>query len=308
VSAASENRRIDSEQHGDRGIGVLEAWWMGWVSALRMPGILLLKWLVNLAFAAAAVLPFALLLAEHLGHSAVGEQAFSRMGIDIAVEFAFANEARLLQAALACAPIALGYLVVNLYLTGGILQRLHARRAQPWGEFFAACNRHLPILLRVGILTLALGALVLWLPHLALSRLVDALTEDAASPRPLFYLTWLHWAILFLLGSWLARVYDYARIAVLLPSVANARIALGRGMAFALRRGTETFVLWILLVLPPLALTAFFATAPIANGVTTTLGIWLSAALGQALLLLRIAGSFAALGGQMRFMPGTAAP
>jgi hypothetical protein len=66
-------------------------------------------------------------------------------------------------------------------------------------------------------------------------------------------------------------------------------------------------VLWLLLVLPPLLLTAAFATAPLLGGVGTMAAVWASVALGQALLALRILGSFATLGGQMQFL-GTAPP
>jgi hypothetical protein len=308
VSAESDTAPVGEELRRAESIGILNAWWTGWQAAFDMPGILVLKWLVNLIFAAAAILPTALLLAEYMGHSVVGEQAFTRMGTDIAVEFALANRARLLLAALACAPIALAYLLVNLYLTGGILHRLRAGVREPWGEFFASCHQNFWMLVRVGLFTLALAAALLGLSHWGLARLVEKLTVDAAGPQPLFFLTGLHWVILFLLGSWVARVYDYARIAVFLQPASKARTAVVRAVAFTLRRGTKTLVLWLLLVLPALSLTAVFATAPTAGGVETMTGIWVSAGLGQALLLLRFAGSFAALGGQMRFMAGTRLP
>ena len=298
-----------SSPHGPRQArirGIRAAWWTGWKVALGMPGILILKWLVNLTFAAAAVLPAVLLLEDHLAHSVVGEQAFESMGTDIAVEFALAAGPQLRLAALASVPIALAYLFVSLYLTGGILHRLRAGLREPWAEFFGACNRNLSMLIRVALMTLALAAIVLGLPHYALARVVESWTEDAAGPQPLFYLTWLHWAILLLLGSWVARVYDYARIAAFLEPESKARAAFFLGIEFTLRRGTKTLVLWLLLVLPPLLLTVIFATAPITGGVGTMAAMWASVALGQVLLGVRILGSFATLGGQMRFMPRAA--
>jgi len=153
-----------------QGGGILASWWTGWTAAVGMPGILLLKWLVNLTFAAAAVLPTALLLADHLGSSVVGEQAFEALGMDVVLEFALGAEPQLRLAALASAPIALAYLLVNLYLTGGILHRLRFGRREPWAEFFASCNRNLWMLVRIGLLTLVLAAVVLGLPHWLLSR------------------------------------------------------------------------------------------------------------------------------------------
>jgi hypothetical protein len=308
MSARNDAGLSAEEPRQSRGDGILAAWWSGWKAALGMPGVLILKWSVNLTFAAAAVLPFALLLADHLGNSVVGEQAFESLGTDIAAEFALATWPQLRLAALASAPIALVYLLVNLYLTGGILHRLRSGLREPWAEFFASCNRYFCMLIRVGLLSAVLAALVLGLPHYALARLVETLTENAAGPQPLFYLTWLHWATLLLLASWVARVYDYARIAAFLQPESKARTALLRGIGLTMRRGAKTLVLWLLLVVPAPALTALLATAPVAGGVETTGAMCASVALGQALLLLRILGSFAALGGQMRFMPRAQRP
>jgi hypothetical protein len=248
------------------------------------------------------------LLADRLGNSVVGDQAFESLGLDVVLGFAVGAEPQLRLAALASAPIALAYLLINLYLTGGILRRLSVGRRESWAEFFASCNRHLWMLVRIGLLALLLAAVAVGLPHWLLSRLVEWLTEDAPGPQPLFYLTWLHGALLLLLGSGVARVYDYARIAAFLEPQSKARAAFLRAMRFTLRRGTKTLALWLLLVLPPLLVTVLFATTKVTGGVGTMAAVWASLALGQALLALRILGSLATLGGQMRFMLGAHLP
>jgi len=308
MSANAENGPATGSGAGAPGIGVGAAWWTGWSAALGMPGILLLKWAINLILAAAVVSPLALLLSRALGHSALGERAFARVGIDTAIEFGLAHGGELTLAALVFAPLLLVYLLVNLYLTGGVLRRLRTGVREPWGEFFRACQRSFFPLVRVGLFAVLLAAALLGPSAYGLARLVGALTEDASAPQPLFYLTWLHWAILFFLATWVTRVYDYARIAVCLDPGARARSAFLRALAFTWRRGAKTLVLWLLLVAPAPALTALLATAPLAGGVDTTGAMWASVALGQALLLLRILGGFAALGGQMQFMPRAQRP
>jgi len=308
MNANAESAPATGNGPRGEGIGVAAACWAGWKAAVGMPGVLLLKWIVNLILAVAVISPVALLLSGALGHSALGEQSFARVGTGAAIEFGLAHEAELRLAALAAVPLVLAYLLVNLYLTGGILHRLRAGVREPWGEFFHSCGRSLWPLVRVGLFSLLLAAALLGPSHYGLARLVEVLTEDASSPQPLFYLTWLHWAILFFLASWVARVYDYARVAVFLPPRVNARRAVLRAVVFTLQRGTKTLLLWLLLVLPPLALAAVLGTAPTAGGVETSVGMWASVALAQALLLLRIAGSFAALGGQMQFMLGIRRP
>jgi hypothetical protein len=308
MSVGSDGGRLAERTRRGSGAGILAACWTGWSAALGMPGILLLKWACNLILAVAVVSPVAFVLSGALGHSALAEQEFARVGIDTAIEFGRAHGGELRLAALASAPLLLAYLLVNLYLTGGVLHRLRAGVREPWGEFFRSCQRNFWPLVRVGLFTLLLAAALLGPSVYGLARLVEALTEDAAGPQPLFYLTWLHWAILFFLATWVARVYDYARIAVFLRPGGSARRAFLRALAFTLRRGSKTLVLWLLLVVPAPALTALLATAPVAGGVESTGAMCASVALGQALLLLRILGSFAALGGQMRFMPRAQQP
>ena len=287
--------------------GIVGACLAGWRAALGMPGIIILKWLVNLAFSAAATLPAALLLHEHLGQSAVADEAFAQVGIDIAMEFALTFDAELRLAALAMAPVVLVYLFISLYLTGGILDRLRAGAAGPWGGFFAACNRHIGMLVRVGLLTLLLFAGVVVLPYYGLELLVGKLSEDAAGPAPIFYATWVHWGIVFLLGSWVARVYDYSRIAVVLQPDPKAREVVLSAMSFVWANGGWTFLMWLLLTLGPLIVLFAVATVPARDGYQTMLAMWMSLAVGQALVVFRITGSFAVFGGQMRFMTGAEA-
>jgi hypothetical protein len=269
-----------------------------------MPGVVILKWLANLAFSAAATLPAALLLREHLGHSAGADEVFAQVSLDTAAEFAFTFEAELRLATVAVAPVALMFLFVSLYLTGGILDRLRGEGERSWASFFLACNRHVCILTRVGVLIgLLFGGLVV-LPHYGLERLVEWLTEDATWPAPVFYATWVHWAIVFVLASWVARVYDYARIVVVLSPSRNARRAVLAATSFVLRRGPQTFLLWLLLTVLPLIVLFVVATGPAPGGVRTMTAMWLSVVVGQALVVFRITGSLAAFGAQMRFMAG----
>jgi hypothetical protein len=284
--------------------GVAGACLAGWRAAFAMPGVVLLKWSVNVVFAGAATLPAALLLHEHLGHSAVADEVFAEIGIDLATEFASAFEPQLRLAVVAVAPIALMFLLTSLYLTGGILDRLCTGAGGSCGRFFAACNQHIGALIRVGVLALVLFAGAVILPHYGLGRLVERLTQDATGPAPVFYATWVHWTLVFLLASWVARIYDYARVILVLHPERNARAAVLSGTRFVWRHGFRTFLLWGLLTFVPLIVLFVVATVPGEGGLQTTVAMWLSVVVGQALVVFRITGSLAAFGGQMRFMMG----
>jgi hypothetical protein len=307
----SENANMGSELHplsSDRmsasPVGVAAAWLAGWTASFAMPGVIVLKWLVNVVFAGAAALPAALWLRQHLGHSAAADEAFSQVGIDTAAELAYAFEAELRLAAVAVASVALIFLFVSLYLTGGILDRLRGGGERSWASFFLACNRHVGMLIRVGVLIGLLFGGVVALPYYGLEWLVEWLTEDATWPAPVFYATWVHWAIVFVLASWVARVYDYARIVVVLFPGRNARRAVLAATSFVLRHGPQTFLLWLLLTVLPLIVLFVVATGPAPGGVRTMIAMWLSVVVGQALVVFRITGSLAAFGAEMRFLAG----
>ena len=196
--------------------------------------------------------------------------------------------------------MALGYIVVNLYLTGGVLDRLVADTPRPWAWFFGACQRHFWRLTLIGLCILPLFAVLVALPHIGLTRLVEHLSADAVGPGTSFAATWVHWGVVFLLFSVVARMYDYARIALVTNPDRGAIAAVGAGVVFTLRHGIGTLILWGLLVAVPIGLMFAHLQVSALIGATDMAAVWLGLAIGQLFVLLRIAGGIAVLGGQMR--------
>ena len=140
------------------------------------------------------------------------------------------------------------------------------------------------------------------LPHYALRRAINYFTKDAAGPAPFFL---AQWGQLFLLGflvSFGLRVYDYARFALILAPAGGSLRAFARGVAFTWRYGRASFLLWLALFVPPLLLPAGFALVTAQFPPESLPGVGLQFALGQLVILVRIAGGIAALGAQLRFL------
>ena len=115
------------------------------------------------------------------------------------------------------------------------------------------------------------------------------------------YATWAHWGLLVLLASWVARVYDYARVALVLDPGRGAVAAVVVAVGLVLRHGTRTFLLWALLGAVPLALVYGCVAARTEIGMESMRAMWLALAVGQVGVGVRLAGGIALLGGQMRF-------
>lgn len=284
------------------GPGVLGAYFAGWAGALTMPGVVVLLWIVNVSLAVVITLPFARAIYAQVAHSAMGDTAFHRLGVDTFLEFVVGRNAELHSAAVAVAPVVLLALLIGLYLSGGVMTRLWAGHPQGWGGFFAACNRHVWRLLAVGVLVLLFGAALLGPPLYWLGPLVTKWTKDGATPMPAFYLTWAYWVFLLLLGSVVARVYDYSRLLAVAETGRHPLLAFAGGVGFTLRYSIRTFLLWFALTLTPLVFVALHAKITAAIGLDSDADVWLALAAGQVLILLRIAGRLAVLSGQMHLL------
>lgn len=285
-----------------RRVGVVGAYVGGWGWALGAPGVVLLLWIVLMLFAGALSLPAAAVLRDYLAHSTVAERAMDRMPWDVFVELVFGHAATWRAAALGAVPLVVAFLLLSLYLSGGVLERLWDGARRPWSEFFAACHRHVWRLVLVAVLTLMLAAALLGPAHYGSAWLVERFTEDTAGPAPSVYATWAHWAVLLLLASFVARVYDYSRILAVAEPNRPAITAFFGGVAFTLRNGARTLLLWLLLTLTPVAFAAVYGKVSGAIGYADANAMWINVGLGQMLVLLRIVARLATLAGQMQLL------
>ncbi len=282
--------------------GISSAFVGGWTDTFHMPGILALKWFGNLLFAGLAILLFGILLHSHLDHSALNEIGFGKLRVDRVTEFILAHEEELGLAALPFFPAGAAYVFFNLYLSGGILERLRSSRAYSWAQFFKACNRYLWKLLLIAVLASVLSILIVSLPHYVFLWVVRRLAEKASGPAPVFWVTWVYFILLFFMMSFGLRVYDYARIALILAPNRGTLRAFARGGVFTIRHGTSSFLLWLALIVTPLLFLAAFTLLTVRFEPMSMTALWLRFALGQLVILIRIAGGVAALSAKMRFM------
>lgn len=249
---------------------VVGAWLEGWRRAIRAPGVALAAW----ALTVLVTLPLAALLREdvaaHLGSSAMAEDALHGWSQDWSGEFA--SEARDIAATLTrevlgatvtvatLSRIAEGvslppwlagtvvvYLIIWIFLSGGIVDRL--ARARPLGAamFLSLCGRYFGRLLR-----LALGAaLAYWLLFgfvhpLLFGSVFDAWTRDATNePRSLALLAALY-AVFFVLLGIVSLVIDFTRVRLVVEDRRSTLAALAAGLRFVRRRFWRTVGLYAL--------------------------------------------------------------
>ena len=290
--------------------GVARAYFQGLGLALKHPALIFLKWFANLACALVIVLPLLELLGADLNHSLSGRELFQQMETMYFFEFLHKFRRQISELVGAWPIVAMLFALVSLFLTGGILEVLQRQQRPSWSELFAFCGFHFGSLLLTWILAVLLFAVVVVLPIAFLEWFV--LKMEWAGEWLLFWCYWSGLAlILLLLGSWVLRVYDYARILVCRSAdegVRKRHTFIGtmtlfiQAIKFTNRYHVRTFSLWILFLATNLAIFPLYAFVSPLLSPNHPLGYLQEWGMGQVTILWRITAGLAALGGQMVFM------
>jgi hypothetical protein len=293
-------------------MSVLACYVDGLRRVVRAPTVWLGAWLVTLAFGLPLALGLRAMIAAHLGASEAAESAangvnwgwwqeFQAQASGIGATFGpsvlgFASVLRhtsdLLDNA-AMAPALAGavgaWLVVWSFLSGGILDR-YARNRPTWASgFFAACGTHFFRFVRLGVIALALHAIVFgWLHPLVFERLWPRLARDIDVERTAIVVAMALYALLGALLLGLSILFDYARVRIVVEDRRSALGAIGAALRFVRRHPGKVMGLYATNAAGFVVLAALYAiVAPgaWAAGPLT----WLAFAIGQAWIAVRIA-------------------
>jgi hypothetical protein len=287
------------------------AWLDGWRRVFRAPAIVAGVFVITLA----AALPFALGLRRAiettLGRSLVADIAADGVNYDWWQEFmsqasglgstftpaviGFASTldhlSRVLDGSGEIFPLAAlvaGYLLLWVFLTGGIIDRYARQRPTRAYGFFGAAGACFWRLLRLGLIAaLIYGLLFAYVHRWLLDDAYGRLTRDLSVERTAFM-----WRMLFyaLFGALLVAVnvtFDYAKIRLIVEDRYSALGALRAAVAFVLRHTDRVLALYAINALVFVLLIAAWALAAPGAGVTDWT-MWVAFAGTQLYLLARL--------------------
>lgn len=249
---------------------VLGAFVEGWRRALRAPaitfGVLVLTWVVALPLAAG----LRDRIAEQLGASRTGDRVAAGWDDEWAAEFAgdahgiaasfthevlgFGGTLATLSRLLDGQPLpramstAIGaYLLVWLFLSGGILDRLARARPVATSAFFATCGVFFFRFLRLAVVVGAIyWAVFRWIQPWLLGTVFDWGTRNLANEHQGLVLRgWLYGALVALLAL-INLVADMAKVRAVLEDRHSAIAALVAGVRFVRRRFGRCAGLYVL--------------------------------------------------------------
>jgi hypothetical protein len=229
-------------------MGIFKALINGMGTTIRKPRLLAILYVVNVAFAAVVAFPLLLIVQNELGHSLLGLKV-------IPVDMMWLGEAVLKHQDALMALLggivfgALAYLVLHIYLNGGIVGRLLDREG-PAGlaAFSADSGRYFWRYVRLFLLSLVFYVLTLGVFMSLVSALFEPLSKAAVTEWLPLILSNIHFLIALLLLSAVHMVLDYTRIAIVADEERKVRKALRHALTFLRKRFVRAWALYLLIV------------------------------------------------------------
>jgi hypothetical protein len=180
------------------------------------------------------------------------------------------------------------YLLLWLFLAGGVLDRYARARPTRSYEFFMACGVYFVRFLRLApFIALAYYVLFAVVHPLLIDRLFAELTRDVTVERTAFVVRLALYAMFGLLLVLVSVVFDYAKVRAVVEDRRSMIGAIAAGARFARRNAAAVAMLYLLTGCLFIALLLVYAIAAPGAG-SAGGGVWLGVAIGQLYLLGRL--------------------
>jgi hypothetical protein len=276
------------------------------------PMLLAAVWLILVSVTVPPVLLMRASLADHLGSSLMADQAAEGVNYDWMVEFnqqrgsggivgplspsviGFAAVLDNLSAffdrtprALVVTLTGLSSLVMWVFLTGGIFDRLARARPTSVHEFFSAAGVYFLRFVRLGLIAAAVYGLLIGLVYPWLLDEYGALSRELTVERTAFLLRTAVYALFALALASVNMVFDYAKVRAVVEDRRSMTAALAASAQFLTRNASAAIPLYAVnLAISGGVIGLYAAAAPGAVGFAGS--TWVAFAIGQIYLLGRL--------------------
>lgn len=253
----------------------------------RNSGMILWLWLIDLLFGIIVASPIYFLFNKDFGHSPAGE-GLGRLNF-IWLGDIFYKYQDLLPALAGWVLVpALLFILVSVFLNGGIIGRLAAGEKTTLQGFFADCGKHFGRFFRVFLLSLPVYVLVFGGLIKLVSAPFNVWAKNAAGEMPVIIASNLKFLMTILLLSIVQMYFDYVKIHLVVRDGRKVLAAAAAALSFIGRKFFKAWGLYLLVGLLFIATTAVFIAVtnvlPGTGGAALALGfIW-----AQAYILARI--------------------
>ena len=194
-------------------MGIFKLLKKGITAANKKFKVVIYLWAVNVLFAVMVVLPFYFILKNHISYSLMGDSM--RRGFDFLwlgdAFHKFGDSAAFIPFWILVP--AVFYLVLHIFLNGGIIGRLNNMETRVClGDFFGDCGKHFAAFLRLFLLSIPVYLLVVGVLFGIISAILNIFTQDAVTEWPLIIAGNLGIAGFVLVFSLVNMFFDYVKI------------------------------------------------------------------------------------------------
>ena len=287
------------------------AWLDGLRREARAPAILLGVWLLTVAVSLPLALGLRGMLEQHLGSSLAADTAASGVNYDWWQEFSdqasglgvtfrptiigFAAVLDNMSAFIdndhrpvVIVGAATAYIVLWIFLAGGIIDRYARNRATRAHGFFSACGVFFFRFLRLAVVMWAVYALLFSYLHPWLfGDLFPRMTRDFTVERSAFLVRLGLYAVFGLLLAACNVVFDYAKVQAVVEDRRSMIGAIRAAIGFVTRNAGAVALVYLLNVLLFLIVLALYAIVAPGAG-TGGLSTWMALVVGQIYILARL--------------------
>jgi len=219
--------------------------------------LLLWLYLVNLLFATVLVVPFREVVSE-LGKTDLADKFVSGFPLDTFIVFWSQQSTAFKSLGIAAVGLGTIYLLVNIFLSGGIIATLTAKHRVSMRRFLNTAGRYFLRYLRLFVILVIVIGLLAAGYGMGLSDIVDRRQENALTDVSSFFWRAGPLFALLVIVSLILMVFDYAKIRTIVDGRRSMFFASLAALKFALRRGLRTASLFYLNLLLVLVLWALY--------------------------------------------------
>jgi len=196
--------------------------------------------------------------------------------------------------------LGLGYMIIWMFLLGGILDRFaHREERLTMERFFSASGRYFLRFVTLAVLSGVLYFLVCGFIAPQLFALIAESTRDTTVEKTVFFMTAGAYLVVAFLLMLINMIFEYAKIATVVHDQRNGFAAVLNGVQFVFSHPAKTFGLYLALgVFLLVGLGVYSIVAPGANQ-SSVINITLTFLLGQIFLVMKLIMRLTFFGGQM---------
>lgn len=202
-------------------------------------------------------------------------------------------------------PVA-GYALLWAFLWGGLLHRFAAPRRLTLSAFWQACVRFVPRFAAISLVAAAVTLLLYLTVHQVLfGYLYPSVAANLSHERDAFLLRLALYAVFGVLLAGVAAVADYARVNLVIGHARTVADAITTAADFVRRQWLAVSLLYAIVGVTTVALLVAYGVVDSFGGVRT--GGWRAIAIGQAVIIARLAIRLVTAAAEVRLVQQTSA-